>query len=160
MISLSRDGRRDEHKWLENTTCSVLNAGGKKNSCAIWDGKHISLSSACHLYNQPWKLQVIENVGWNTAWHITCFLFRNFHLKTVKHTVTDDASVELPLNLHTCYLKCENKSSCESHKSSIKCLQSGCSYGSPVVKSDRKDCFQLAFIDINTSTQKIFSAAG
>ena len=73
IYDLSRDGRRDEHKWLENTTCSVLNAGGEKNSCAIWDGKHISLSSACYLYNQPWKLQVIENVGWNTAWQIPVF---------------------------------------------------------------------------------------
>lgn len=71
-IPLGYDSRWTEHKWLENTTCSVLNAGGTKQLCH-WDGKHISLSSACQLYNRPWKFQVTEGVGWNIAWQIPVF---------------------------------------------------------------------------------------
>lgn len=48
------------------------------------------------------------------------FLFGNFCLKTVKHRVTDEASMELPPSLRICYLKYENKSSCESNQSSVK----------------------------------------
>lgn len=53
----------------------------------------------------------------------TCFLFGNFCLKTVKHRVTDEASMELPLHLDTSYLEYENNSSCENNKSSIKCIR-------------------------------------
>lgn len=94
----------------------------------------------------------------------TCFLFRNFHLKTVKHRMTDEASVELPLDLNTCYLEYENKSSCESNKSSMKCIRRSkmwptelsCSYSCPVIKSEGKDCFQQAFIDAKSYNPENF----
>lgn len=54
-----------------------------------------------------------------------CFLFKNFCLKTVKHRVTDEASMELPLDLNTCSLEYENKSSYEGDKSSVETLEGG-----------------------------------
>lgn len=53
----------------------------------------------------------------------TCFLFGDFYLKTVKHRVTDEASMQCLLDLNTCYQEDENKKSCEDNKSSIKCIR-------------------------------------
>lgn len=52
----------------------------------------------------------------------TCFLFRDSCLKTVKHSLINEASVELPLALDTCYLEYENENPCESNGSSLKCI--------------------------------------
>lgn len=54
-IPLAHDSRWTEHKWLENTHCSEFNTNKKMLLCCLkW--KFISLSSACHLYHQPWKV--------------------------------------------------------------------------------------------------------
>lgn len=95
----------------------------------------------------------------------TGFLFGNFCLKTVKHRVTDGASMKLPPGLSTCYLEYENKVlvKATSHLSSasegpnmayrVLC----CSYSCPLVKSEENDCFQQAFIDATFHNSALFS---
>ena len=85
----------------------------------------------------------------------TCFLFGNFCQKTVKPRVTGEATVELPLDLNTCYLEDENRSSCESNQSSKKFIRRTKLWPierlvvatAALLQSEGKDCSQRAFID-------------